>query len=248
MNDHRTHRFLGTALPALLVAGALVGGSVFVGAVVDGADRSAPTTVWAESRAKPPKDPAGDIGRGRADTDLTRKLLPVPPGYLLGPDIGEYGNDTELTGKKAIELVKAVGADYSAAVRQEVYKEIDRMGIEGLALRSYRLKGGNGQGSLTADVSLVAFKDRATARSWYEVASQRPGASKGPVIEGSKHSACFLEPGSDVDGIESVTCVAYEGGTAVTVAAEGMKPLNRFTLTELVKDQLDHLASPGESV
>ncbi|MFD5751026.1 hypothetical protein [Streptomyces sp. NPDC127033] len=240
----RARRFLGTVLPALLVGGALVGGFAFVRTTVDGADRSAPTTVWAESRGKPAKDPAGPIGRGRADTELTRKLLPVPRGYQLGPDIEEYGNDTELSAGQAIEMMKAAGADYPAAVRREVHEEIDEMGIKGLALRSYRLK----HGYFVADMSVVALKDAETARRWYTVKSQQPGARKGPVIEGREHSACFVQPGSEVDDVEAVNCVAYEGEIAVTVLAQSMKPVNKSTLAELVKGQLDHLASPGRSV
>ncbi|MFJ2176524.1 hypothetical protein ACIOHE_26985 [Streptomyces sp. NPDC087851] len=231
-------------LPALLVGGALVGGFAFVRTTVDGADRSAPTTVWAETRGKPAKDPAGPIGRGRADTELTRKLLPVPPGYQLGPDIGEYGNDTELSAGQAIKMMKDAGAGYPGAARQEVYKEIDGMGIEGLALRSYRLSGAY----FVADVSLLALKDAEAARRWYAVKSQRPGARKGPVIEGREHSSCFVEPGSEVDGVEAVSCVAYEGEIAVAVLVQGMEPVNKATLAELVKGQLDHLASSGRSV
>ncbi|MFJ2113593.1 hypothetical protein ACIOEX_17195 [Streptomyces sp. NPDC087850] len=244
----RTRRLFGTVLPALLVSGAVVGGAAFIKITSDGADRTVPTTVWAEADdAEPAKDPAGPIGRGRADTELTKKLLPVPPGYQLGPDMGEYGNDGELTGKQTIGRMKEeIGAGHPAAVRREAHREIDRMGIQGLALRTYRLKGGNGQGSLYAEVSLIALKDREAARRWYAVASQPgEGARKGPVIEGRKHSSCSLEPETEMADIESMSCVAYEGDVAVVVVAQGAKPINRFTFVELVKDQLDHIASPG---
>ncbi|MFE3829452.1 hypothetical protein [Streptomyces sp. NPDC059092] len=250
MNDRRTHRFLGTVLPALLVAGALGGGFAFIRATVDGADRNAPTTVWAESRAKPAKDPAGPIGRGRADTDLTRKLLPVPPGYVLGPDIGAYGNDAELTAGQSTEMMKATADDYDApaAVRRQVNKEIDRMGMEGVALRSYTFPGG----ALTVDVSLIAVKDAYGARRWYEDGSQRSdGEREGPVIEGRKNSSCSVETEeSESEGtpdIGTMTCLAYEGDLLAIVVAQGM-PLNQSTVAELVKDQLDRIAAPGGNV
>ncbi|MFE4058316.1 hypothetical protein ACFXP3_18840 [Streptomyces sp. NPDC059096] len=249
MNDRLAHRFLGTVLPALLVVGALGGGFAFVRATVDGADRSAPTRVWAEHRTKPAKDPAGPVGRGRADTELTRKLLPVPPGYVLGPDIGVYGNDVELTAARSTEMMKATadGYDAPAAVRRQVDKEIDLMGMEGVALRSYTFPGN----ALTVDVSLIEVKDADAARRWYEDGSRRSdGESEGPVIEGRKNSSCSVQTeesdGDGTPGIGTMTCLAYEGDLIVIVVAQGM-PLNRSTVAELVKDQLDRIASPGEN-
>ncbi|MEE1800371.1 MULTISPECIES: hypothetical protein [unclassified Streptomyces] len=248
MNDHRTHRFLGTVLPALLVAGALGGGFAFVRATVDGADRSVSTRVWAESQAKPAKDPAGPIGKGRADTDLTRKLLPVPPGYVLGPDTGAYGNDAELTGEQAIDMMKAAVPDVPPAVRREVDKEIDRMGIDGLGLRSYTFPGN----ALTVDVSLIAVKDADDARRWYQDSSRRSdGEREGPAIEGRKNASCSVQTEkSESEGtpdIGTMTCLAYEGELVVIVVAQGM-PIDQSTVAELVKDQLDRLAAPGENV
>lgn len=105
----RARRVVLAVLPAVLVLGAVGGAAAYTKVTVDSADRTVTTKVWGEGAHKPAKDPAGDVGRGRADTELSKLLLPVPENYRLGPDMGEYGNDDEISGKKATAQMKESG-------------------------------------------------------------------------------------------------------------------------------------------
>ncbi|MFD5034441.1 hypothetical protein ACFWM0_29125 [Streptomyces sp. NPDC058405] len=237
-------RLLGTVLPAVLVLGAIGGGIAYTKTTVDAADKTAPTTVWKKTDAKPGKDPAGDIGKGRTNTDLSRKLLPVPEGYRLGPDTAEFGNDGELTSKQATALMKSVGEGLSGKLRRALNKEIDKLGIKGLAARSYTADAND----LVVEVYLVRMTDREAVHNWYKTQSQRPGARKGPAVEGHKKAKCFLAPKDSKVDLEAMECVAYDGELTVNVIAHGLKPFDSSAVAELMKDQLGHIASPGKYV
>nr|WP_116641146.1 hypothetical protein [Streptomyces scopuliridis] len=242
-------------MPAVLVLGALAGGLGFIKTTVDGADRTVRTTVWTKTITQPDNDPAGDFVKGRTDTELSRKLLPVPGGYSLGPDVQGYGNagygnegygnDGELTGKQATALMKSEGKGLSGPLRRALNKEIDKLGIKGIAVRSYEA----GTVDLVAEVYLMRTENRQFLRSWYATETDWPGARKGPKIEGHRKAECFLAPktGGESD-LDSMRCVAYDGDLAVTLLASGVKPFDSSAAAELMKEQLDHIASPGRYV
>ncbi|MFI7238802.1 hypothetical protein [Streptomyces cyaneofuscatus] len=70
----------------------------------------------------------------------------------------------------------------------------------------------------------------------------------GPKIEGHKNATCYRMPKDGEDPLDGILCSAYEGGKSVTVEAEGAKPFSASTVAGLVKEQLDHITSPGESI
>ncbi|RDG37042.1 hypothetical protein [Streptomyces corynorhini] len=239
-------RFTRTVLPALLVSAAVVAGAVFIKTTADGADRTAAAEAWAPSDSEPGKDPAEGFEKGRKDTELRRKLLPVPRGYRLGPDVAELGNDSELSAKRATALVKSAGQGLPGASRRLLDREIDGLGIKGYVIRTYAPVD---EDDLVVEIHIIRMKDEATARTWQNgVAFAWSGAAKGPKIEGHRDAGCFLDRTNSKAGLIAAQCAAHEGELAVSVAAFGVKPFNSAALSELVKDQLDHIESPGEYI
>ncbi|MFE4828424.1 hypothetical protein [Streptomyces sp. NPDC056672] len=242
----RARRLLGTVLPAVLVLGAIGGGIAFVKTTVDGADRTAPTTLWRkpDTEPRPNPDPAEHFAEGRTDTDLSRKLLPVPEDYRLGPDVDEHGNDVSLTAKEATEMFRSIGEGLPAQLRRALNKEIDKLGVKGMAVRSYSANSED----LVVQVYLMRMTDRGAVHRWYENQADRPGARKGPAVEGYKDARCFLAPKEKESGLAAMECVAYDGELAVDVVARGTEPLDPSAVAELTRDQLDHIASPGKYI
>ncbi|WP_418957836.1 hypothetical protein [Streptomyces tritici] len=250
-------RLLTVVLPAAVVVLALAGAAVFTGVTVSRADRSAPTDVWAETAADgTAEDPAADRARrGRADTPLSKLLLPVPDGYTLGPDEELYGNDGELGPKEAVALLKREGKGLAGKKRRDYEKRVERLGVQGFAVRSFaRMPAGD----LLVSVQVVRMKDKRQIRGVYELKNELASLlkfPKGPKIGGHKNSACFLMP--EVEGLEAeekkhalggMICSAYDSDVLVSVSATGAKPFDKSEVAELVKKQLDHIKSPGEYV
>ncbi|MBA4866739.1 hypothetical protein H1V43_36690 [Streptomyces sp. PSKA54] len=64
-------------------------------------------------------------------------LLPYgTDGYTRGPDIDEFGSDAELSGPQAAALRKESISDLPRSQRRQLEKEIDKLRIQGMAMRS----------------------------------------------------------------------------------------------------------------
>jgi hypothetical protein len=252
----RARKLLTVVLPGVLVLGAIGGGVTYTSVTVRDADRSAPTVVWEQpDLSNAPKDPALDVARGKASTPLSKLLLPVPSAYELGPDIDGYGNDGELGGKEAATLLKGEGKGLSGKKRRDYEKNVDRLGVQGMAFRSYAWPAQ----SLVVTVNITRMKDKNAIRRAYEL---RKGLSadllkfpKGPKIADHKNSACFLLPQDkqldkkeQAEALDGMVCTAYDAEVLVTVTAAGPKPFDKSAVAELVKKQLDHIKSPGEYI
>ncbi|MFI0989975.1 hypothetical protein [Streptomyces exfoliatus] len=252
----RKRRLLTNALTAVLVLGAVGGGVAYTAVTVEGADRTAPTVGWAEpTTTATPADPAAGLAAGRASTPLSKLLLPVPDGYVLGADVEGYGNDHEVTAKEAVALFKQTNKNLYGKKRREFEKEIDKLGVQGMAMRSYAAV----DSTFQAEVMVLRMKDKKMVREFSGV--QRDmfeflKLDKGPKIKDhEKNAACFLAPEPEEgdeeeqeDQLRSMICQAYDGEVMVTVTAYGAAPLDKKAVTELVKQQLDHIESPGEYV
>ncbi|WP_406371495.1 hypothetical protein OH781_18110 [Streptomyces sp. NBC_01550] len=240
-------RVVLAVLPAVLVLGALGGAAAYTEATVNSADRTVTTKVWGGGAHKPAKDPAGDVGRGRADTELSKLLLPVPENYRLGPDMGEYGNDDEISGKKATAQMKESGRGIAGKQRRERDQRIDRLHVQGIAQRSYT----SDDNDLTVEIQIVKMKDKRAVHDMFgfqtELMGTYGGFRKGPTIEGHKKAKCFREPQTK-SKLDALFCFAYDGELSLTVNAYGTKPFSASHVADLVKDQLDHIESPGEYV
>ncbi|MER5746531.1 hypothetical protein ABT097_25055 [Streptomyces sp. NPDC002225] len=248
----RPGRFRRAAFVWLPVATALAGvvlSAAYVKFTVDGADRSTPTRLWAEPAQKPGKDPAGDAARGRVSTELSKLLLPVPSGYRLGPDQRDLGNDGELSGKRAAAAMKQ-GARGLAGKERRAYEErIDKLHIEGIAVRTYVDEGN----TLMISTEITRVKNRKVVRDLYGFRTGLMGAldlfREGPKIkEHAKKATCFTPRKESGEDIASMDCFAYDGEMSITFRASGTKPFDRTAVADLLKDQIDHLTSPGEYV
>ncbi|MEW1893344.1 MULTISPECIES: hypothetical protein [unclassified Streptomyces] len=245
----RARRVVLTVLPVVLVLAAVGGAAAYTKATVDGADRAVPTQLWQKPAREPAKDPAGDLARGRATTELSKLLLPVPAGYRLGPDSGTYGNDAEVSGAAATAEMKDGGRGLSGRQRRDFEKRIDKLRIQGLAVRTYA----SHDNDLVIDTQLVRMKDKRAVRDLYtfrhELFDSIDVLRDGPKIAGHpKNASCFLDPKDDERRIEGMFCMAYEGEVMVTFSASGIEPFRKSAVAELVKDQLKHITSPGEYV
>jgi hypothetical protein len=241
----RARRAVLTALPVVLVLGAVGGAAGYAKNAVDTADRTVDTTIWDEDHVPTGEDPAGEPYRGRHDTELTKLLLPVPKGYRLGPDIGELGNDSETSGAKAAAAMKEMGRGLAGKDRRELNKTIEKLRIRGIAQRSYAAD----THDLVVNIQVTKVRDKRAVRAMYlnrkKLLDSFGFFREGPKVDGHKKVTCYRLPKGDKDSLDGVTCIAYEGGVSVTVDANGSKPFSPTEVGDLVKDQLDHIASPG---
>ncbi|MGW2656730.1 hypothetical protein ACWC1D_24120 [Streptomyces sp. NPDC001478] len=245
----RVRRVALAAVPVVLVLAAVAGAGVYTKTVADDADRTVPTSLWYEDEQGPGPDPAGDVSKGRTTTELSKLLLPVPRDFRLGPDSGVHGNDSEIGGRAATAEMKEAGRGLAGKQRRELEKRIDKLRIQGLAIRTYTAD----TNDLLVKTELMRMKDTKAVRDLYTMRTHLYDAvgafRKGPKITGhSGNARCFLAPEDKESGVERMTCLAFDGETTLTFTASGTKPFHTSAAVGLVKDQLDHLTSPGEYV
>ncbi|NBM18251.1 hypothetical protein GUY61_22115 [Streptomyces sp. GC420] len=245
----RARRLLGTVLPAALVLAAIGGGIAYSVITVDGADRTAPTVLWAED-AEPKdsgKDPAGKTGAGRADTELSKLLLPVPDDFRLGPDSGQYGNDSELSGKQATAILKSSGKGLTGKKRREFGKYVEKLRLKGVATRTYA----RSTNDLVIDMTITQMDNKTAVREMYRFQTRlfdEIGIFRdGPAIKGAK-ARCYLMPADKKSKLDGMSCVAIDGELFVSMEAFGPEPFSKSSAAKLLRKQLDHIASPGEYV
>ncbi|MFD9542680.1 hypothetical protein [Streptomyces sp. NPDC060022] len=245
----KVRRILLTALPAVLVIGAVGGAAAYTTITVDGADRSVETTVWDVADHGPLKDPAAGTDRGRADTELGKLMLPVPAGYRLGPDVEDLGNDGEVSGKEAAAAMKQSNRGLAGKQRREFDKRVDKLRVQGFAARSYVSESND----LVVTTQIMRMKDKKAVRDLYTFKRELFDAigifRDGPKITGQTRKAtCFLTPKDSKDKLENMVCMAYDGELGISVSAAGIKPFDKAAVAELLKDQLEHITSPGEYI
>lgn len=236
---------LRTVLAAALVAVPALGGLAWTGITVAGADTTARTVVWKERPVVVTDEEAPLWPQGRHDTPMTKQLLPVPDGYRLGPDIGKFGNDAELSGEEAESLLKTSGAGLPGGSGSAKRDFVQKLDVQGLGLRSYS-KVGSG---LVVEMRVWKMKNRKAVRELGSVLSQIDDVLSvfrdGPEIEGHEHARCYLPPEDDESGLEQMFCSAYQDDLLVVMQVTAAKPLHEDDAAELLKDQLDRLASGG---
>ncbi|MFD7613448.1 hypothetical protein [Streptomyces sp. NPDC059828] len=224
----------------VLALAVVAGGTVLALDKLDDADRTAPTVVWAQ--------PSQGAVTAPAPRGLAAKLPPVPHTYSLGPDIDGLGNDVVLGERQAIAHFKEASRGLPSAQRKAHHKAIDKLRLQGLALRSYVSQ----YHGMVVEMRLAQIENgkdgRALAAFQSEFADALGIFRKGPAIPGFKQAKCFLPPKDSEAKLESMFCSAYEGDVLVSATAYGAKPLDTGAAAELLKEQLDHLKSPGEYV
>ncbi|GAA2425621.1 hypothetical protein ACFPFX_01770 [Streptomyces mauvecolor] len=225
------------AAALLVVAG---GGVWAVGALQD-APRTAPTVVWAE-----PSGAATATPEAAPRAGLGGRLLPLPPGYELGPDIGEFGNDSVLGAAQAVAMLKEGGRGLPAGERERNDKAVDTLKVQGVALRSYTDSHFVTEMRLSQMRNTAAIKDLNAFQS--EFAHALKAFRAGPKIDGHANAVCFLLPKADKLKLDAMFCNAYEGDVMVSTYTYAAAPLDTGAAAGLLRKQLDLIKSPGESV
>lgn len=253
MKRLRRGRIAGVA-GSLLLAGAVVAGVGFTVVTVRDADRDAGAPVW-----KFPAADKADDKKTASASGLAGMLVPYgTDGWVRGPDLGEFGSDTRLTGAEATALNRESLRDLPRSQRRELEKRADRLRMKGMAMRSYFSAYGSGLSEdLSEDIYSVSIvlsqmENRAAVRDAATFRNELLGAldffRKGPQVKGHKNAKCFLAPKEVTEGIDSMYCSAYVGDILVTVTADGVRPLDSKGVAMLLSTQLDRIAEPGEAV
>ncbi|MET9832882.1 hypothetical protein ABZ078_27110 [Streptomyces sp. NPDC006385] len=238
---------------AVLLVGALVAGVGHTVVTVRDADRDAGAPVW-----KFPADKAGDE-KAPSASGLAGMLVPYgTDGWVRGPDLGEFGSDTQLTGAEATALNKESLRDLPRSQRRQLEKQSNRLRLKGMAMRSYFSAYGSGlHQDLVADIYSVSIvlsqmENRAAVRDMATFQTEFFDAldifREGPKVKGHKNAKCFLTPKEAAEDIDSMFCSAYVGDVLVTATADGVRPLDSKGVAMLLSTQLDRIAEPGEAV
>lgn len=229
-----------------VAAAALVGGGVWASAAIADADRSAPTAYWVPAGQRVENRPEPDSAPPNA---LSGKLLPVPPLFTLGPDLGPDGNNFFVSGDNAVEGFKESRDSMSSSERKKRDEMLSGLKLKGLAGRSYTKH----QGAWIAEVRIMQADPKAVGsfsditKKFMEFSGDKREA---PKVDGFPDAKCsLLAIGKEgEEKIDSIDCVAVEGDVLVTFRAYGPKPFSTSDAVSFFKNQMDHLKSPGESV
>jgi hypothetical protein len=233
---------------------AVLGGTGFTVVTVRDADRDPGKPSW-----RFPESVADDKPAAAHQTGLAGLLLPYGDGngYGRGPDMGEFGSDTELSGREATELRKESVKDLPRSQRRQLERQIDKQHIKGMAMRSYRGTATDwasfgDQKPFVVDITLSQMGSRGAVRSVATYQQDFFDALKifraGPKIEGHKNARCFLPPTDADEKLDMMVCSAYEGDILVSATATSSKKLDKKGVAELLREQLDLVSDPGEAV
>jgi len=236
---------------AVLLVAALVGGVGYTVVTVDQADRDPGKPTWRFPKAA--KDKKDE--KAKAATGLKGMLLPYEAGYGIGPDLGEFGSDAELSGRQATALRKEGLSELPRTQRRQLDKEIDKERIKGMVMRSY-LSTDNyvayREDSFTISVTLSQMENQRTVRDISTAQNEFLDSlgifRKGPTIEGHKNAKCFLPPKDSDEKLDMMICSAYEGDVLVSATVSGIKPLDSQGIARFLAAQLDRISDPGEAV
>lgn len=245
---------MALAAAAVLVAVAAGGGIGFVlldGDGDGGGDKGASRAASASASKHPKPSASADFGvkpGGSHYGSLRKLLLPMPAGYVPGPDSGEFGYDTELTGKAARQAMKESNADLPKKQRKAARKFIESLNVRGLGVRTYREES---DGRIIVEMRLIQM-GRNSAKNLTAAQGEFYKAlgvfRNGPRIKGFDKARCFLRPTKPGAKLDAMVCFAAEGDLMVTMNCAGVAPLQKKDAAELLRKQLERIAAPGEIV
>lgn len=239
---------------SVLLACALAGGIGFTVITVQDADRSPGKPVWKLPAAKKGKQQDGAETAAEKAKGLSALLLPYEKeGRSPGPDVRDFGHDTELSGARATALRKESLKGLPGRVQRELEKLVEKQDIKGMALRSYAVPARDEEDNgFTAEVTLQQMGNRSAVRDMADSAQRFLSAAdvfrKGPRIKGHKDARCFLSPKAKKDGLEGAFCVGHVGDVLVNVVVDTPGPIDRRGVTAFFTAQLDRIDSPGLAV
>lgn len=251
----RPRRRAGLVLGGAAAALAVVAGVSWTAVVVHGADRAPGAATW--------RMPKASVGEPVKDTGLSPLLLPYEEGrYGPGPDMGEFGSDTELTGAQAAARRKRSLAGLPRSQRLLMERRLDREPVKGMAMRSYARTAGvssESGGEFTAEVMLVRMADRPAVDSGAALRRRLLGSGEslreGPAVKGHEDdAACFLPPDDPDDPddpderLDAMVCLGSVGDVVVLTSVTAAGPLDRQEAAGMVAAQFDRIKDPGKAV
>ncbi|WP_051716304.1 hypothetical protein [Streptomyces bikiniensis] len=182
----------------------------------------------------------------------------MPEGHALGADVEEgYGTDHEVAAKEAVALFKRLDNGLCGKKRRAYEKGVDRLGIQGMAMRSYASQ----DEELHVEAFVLRMKDKGKVREFFELRREPAGLAglaEGPEIEArAGNAACFVMPGPErpedaeeeerwQDRLRGTACSAYDDEVLVSVTSAEVGGPHTEAVADLVEKQLRHIGSPGE--
>ncbi|MFD7082543.1 hypothetical protein [Streptomyces sp. NPDC059918] len=244
----RTVTLIAGGLAVVLVAG----GALWGADRIAGADRTAPTRYWIEAGVDPLPTGAPEPDPTVPPNELTGKLLPMPSGFELGPDIDVDGNDFYVSGERALLALKDGHSGLSGDQRAERDKGLAELKLKGMAGRSYFDRSTN----RVMEIRLTQADPRALAKfsEFSKKLLELIGDDRdAPKIEGFPDAKCALQALGkakleEQHKIDTIDCVALQGDVLVAFRMYRSRPFAANEAAVLFKQQLSHLKSPGESV
>ncbi|MEU9301849.1 hypothetical protein [Streptomyces sp. NPDC048269] len=260
----RTRRPAVAVLAGVLSVAVLAGGGLWASAVMDRADRTAPTLYWAAEDAPDPSGSEPPVPTVPPN-DLVAKLLPYTSALSVGPDIDAEGHDFYVPGERALQSMKDAETGLSDQQRAEREKTLAELKLKGLAARSYRsgnhAKLSGVEITLTqADPEALASLSSLTGKLLELLRSLGGDGREAPKVEGFDNAKCVLstvraprrentEKDKDTSTVESIDCVAVQGDVLVDFTMyAGAGQFSATDAVNLFEEQLNRLKSPGESV
>ncbi|QMV22241.1 hypothetical protein GQS52_11040 [Streptomyces sp. SCUT-3] len=213
--------------------------------------RESGTPVAEKPWAAPAPEASAEYGAERGGSHygpLGKLLLPLPDGYEEGPDVGVWGNDVELTGKEAREMAGRAYEGLPAKERKAALKAVEALKVKGVGARTFQDRYDH---DLLVEMQLVQMR-KSGAKSLTafrtELLEELGVFRNGPRIKGFDEARCFLPPKEKGQELDLMICFAHDGDLMVTMTAEGTSPLKTKDAADLLRRQLERIATPGEVV
>ena len=215
----------------------------------------------AAAAANPKAQTAGVRSDGSHYGPLFAYLLPVPSGYVLGPDDADYGNNTTVSAPQVNRDIDGLLPGQPQADLSSAASALAQLSLKGVAVRTYA----DDSTSLVVEIVLIQANasDGAGNDDTLKSTIADPNTfSLGPEVPGYPDAECMLPPGlgsgtgntgdtgstgdtgdtlDTSDTFDSVICMASSGDVEVRVNAYGAAPLDMTSITQLVSRQLDLL-------
>ncbi|MFI7299709.1 hypothetical protein [Streptomyces sp. NPDC050121] len=240
---------------SVLLACAVVGGVGYTVVTVQDADRASGKPTWKFPAAAAEGDDKAGKKAGAAGSGLSGLMLPFgTDGYQRGPDLDEFGPDSEFSGPQAIALRKESIKNLPSASRRKLEKEIDKERIKGMAMRSYVVgrPDYNTTDAITFDVTLSRQENRTAVHQSAKTFSGFLAATdvfrKGPKIKGHPDAQCFVTPKGEDEDLALGLCIAAVGDVLVSVTSEAPDPIDGTFVAKFFAAQLDRIDDPGQAV
>ena len=167
-------------------------------------------------------------------------LLPMPAGYVPGPDEGGLGNDSTIAPDQADPTVALLFGTLPASDMTSAQGAIATGGMSDGAVRTYANDSGNLDIAMTV-LRLNPAQAAESAGQFERVVKQSHAYRNGPQVPGHPEALCVLPVTHVGDPLDSMTCLATVEDTFAIVRAEGTVPLDTNSVTDLFRQQLDTL-------